>query len=88
MISNVQFEHLRYNNYTPITRGFYPIQGGRSLRPWVQWKAEERKKSKGVLRALDVLAASVCLFVCLCVCLFVNTKTSERVNIGRWHLKG
>jgi len=26
----------------------------------------------------------VCLFVCLRVCLFVNTITSERVNIGWW----
>ena len=37
-------------------------------------------------------AASVCLFacvwVCLSVCLFVNTITSERVNIGWWNLEG
>ena len=28
------------------------------------------------------------LFVCARVCLFVNTITSERVNIGRWNLQG
>jgi len=26
------------------------------------------------------------LFICLSVCLFVNTITSERLNVGRWNL--
>ena len=57
-----------------------PVPGASNkLGEWViEWLINERRS---VAKTLDVFSG-----VCLWVCVFVNTTTSERVNIGRWNL--